>query len=249
MVQKFWPLFVLIAVGVLVIVVTNPFGPPPEPPPTELQSIDVVVGDGTEAKKGDNVEVHYTGKLFSNGDTFDSSRGRGTFKFALGAGNVIEGWDRGVAGMKEGGKRKLVIPAKLGYGERGSPPKIPANAALVFDVELIKVSAAPKLEITDVTVGQGKEAKTGDTVEVHYTGKLASIGQQFDSSRGKEPFTFKIGTGSVIQGWDAGIPGMKEGGQRRLHIPAHMGYGATGSPPAIPANADLIFDVELLRVR
>ena len=104
-----------------------------------LQFLDEKVGDGTEAKSGNNVEVHYTGTL-KNGKKFDSSRDRNEpFSFPLGRGKVIKGWDEGVAGMKEGGKRKLVIPANLGYGERGAPPAIPPNSVLLFDVELLKV--------------------------------------------------------------------------------------------------------------
>jgi FKBP-type peptidyl-prolyl cis-trans isomerase len=89
------------------------------------------------AKAGDVVWVHYTGKLQSNGEQFDSSAGRQPFKLQLGKGEVIAGWDEGLVGMKVGEKRQLVIPPALGYKEQGSPPKIPGNATLVFDVELI----------------------------------------------------------------------------------------------------------------
>lgn len=104
-----------------------------------LEMEDVVVGEGAEAKAGDNVTVHYTGKL-TDGTQFDSSVGRAPFKFQLGAGMVIKGWDQGVAGMKVGGKRKLTIPPDLGYGSRGFPGAIPPNSTLVFDVELLKVN-------------------------------------------------------------------------------------------------------------
>jgi FKBP-type peptidyl-prolyl cis-trans isomerase len=105
-----------------------------------LQYQDLKVGKGDTAKKGDTVEVHYTGWLAKDGKKFDSSVDRKrTFKFALGAGKVIKGWDEGVAGMKVGGKRKLIIPAKLAYGEREIEDVIPANSDLVFDVELISV--------------------------------------------------------------------------------------------------------------
>jgi FKBP-type peptidyl-prolyl cis-trans isomerase len=104
-----------------------------------LESIDLVVGTGAEAKAGQKVEVHYTGTL-TNGSKFDSSLDRGRpFGFTLGAGQVIKGWDQGVAGMKVGGKRKLTIPPDLGYGARGFPPVIPANSTLIFEVELLSV--------------------------------------------------------------------------------------------------------------
>jgi FKBP-type peptidyl-prolyl cis-trans isomerase FkpA len=101
---------------------------------------ELQVGDGDEAKPGDTVEVHYTGWL-KNGTKFDSSKDRGRpFSFALGAGRVIKGWDEGVAGMKVGGKRKLVIPPELGYGTRGAGNSIPPDAQLTFEVELLKIN-------------------------------------------------------------------------------------------------------------
>jgi FKBP-type peptidyl-prolyl cis-trans isomerase FkpA len=113
-------------------------GTPLPPPPTKLETVDSVAGTGKEAKTGDTVKVHYTGTLM-DGTKFDSSVGREPFEFKLGAGSVIKGWDQGVVGMKVGGKRKLSIPPSLGYGEAGSPPKIPGGAGLKFDVELLEV--------------------------------------------------------------------------------------------------------------
>ena len=104
-----------------------------------LEIVDLVVGQGAEAKAGQKVSVHYTGTL-TNGQKFDSSIGRGPFQFKLGAGMVIQGWDQGVAGMKIGGKRKLTIPPELGYGSRGFPGAIPPNSTLIFEVELLAVS-------------------------------------------------------------------------------------------------------------
>ena len=114
-------------------------GAPTDPGPAELQKIDEQVGTGKECKTGDKVKVHYTGTLM-NGKKFDSSRDRNEpFGFTLGKGEVIKGWDEGVVGMKVGGKRKLVIPYALAYGEAGHPPDIPGKAGLKFDVELISV--------------------------------------------------------------------------------------------------------------
>lgn len=113
----------------------------------ELIKTDVKVGAGAEAVAGNNVTVHYTGWLYDaaapahKGAKFDSSRDRGTpFQFSLGAGRVIKGWDQGVAGMKVGGQRTLVIPPEMGYGARGAGGVIPPNATLVFDVELLGVN-------------------------------------------------------------------------------------------------------------
>ncbi len=117
-----------------------PVKPAPSPRASKkLESVDMKVGTGAEAKTGDTVTVHYTGTL-TNGTKFDSSLDRGDpFTFTIGAGNVIKGWDDGVVGMKVGGKRKLTIPPALGYGAAGSPPKIPPNATLVFEIELLGV--------------------------------------------------------------------------------------------------------------
>ena len=107
--------------------------------PSGLRYQDVAVGSGEEATAGRTAVVHYTGWL-PDGKKFDSSRDRGEpFSFPLGAGQVIAGWDQGVAGMKVGGRRKLVIPSELGYGASGAAPDIPPNATLVFDVELLGV--------------------------------------------------------------------------------------------------------------
>jgi peptidylprolyl isomerase len=106
--------------------------------PSGLRITDLVVGDGAEALAGQTVVVNYRGTL-ANGTEFDSSYGRGPFSFPLGGGRVIQGWDEGVAGMKVGGKRKLVIPPDLAYGERGAGGVIPPNATLTFEVELLRI--------------------------------------------------------------------------------------------------------------
>jgi len=106
---------------------------------SDLKIEDLKAGDGQEAKAGDRVTVHYVGTL-TDGKKFDSSRDRGQgFAFHLGKGQVIQGWDRGVAGMKIGGLRKLTIPPELGYGSRGFPPVIPPDSTLVFEVELLAI--------------------------------------------------------------------------------------------------------------
>lgn len=105
------------------------------------------------------------------------------------------------------------------------------------------------LQYQDLQVGTGEVAQHGDTVTVHYTGWLKD-GTKFDSSLDhNKPFVFTIDAGEVIKGWDEGVLGMKEGGKRKLMIPPELGYGRRGSPPVIPPNADLIFEVELLKVR
>ena len=108
--------------------------------PAALIKEDLVVGKGAIASHGDDIVVHYVGWL-TNGQQFDSSRARrDPLDFALGAGDVIKGWDQGIEGMRTGGKRRLTIPAELAYGEQGCGGVIPANATLVFEVELLEIA-------------------------------------------------------------------------------------------------------------
>ena len=105
-----------------------------------------------------------------------------------------------------------------------------------------------KTQIVDLRAGAGVACKSGDTVSVHYTGTLED-GSKFDSSRDRgQPFSFPLGAGRVIKGWDVGVAGMKVGGQRKLTIPAEEGYGSRGAGAAIPPNSTLYFDVELLKI-
>jgi peptidylprolyl isomerase len=113
---------------------------PSGPAPTTLVTKELIKGTGLEAKPGQSVTVNYVGVLYHGGKEFDASWKRSEpFTFALGKGQVIKGWDQGVAGMKVGGRRMLIIPAELGYGKTGSPPVIPPNASLVFVVDLLGV--------------------------------------------------------------------------------------------------------------
>ena len=136
----------MLALSVALLAACAPAGPPPGGSVAELQRIDRQAGTGNTATGGSDVTVHYTGWLYDEnapekrGAKFDSSVDRGQpFTFLLGAGQVIRGWDDGVAGMKVGGKRTLLIPSENGYGRKGAGGVIPPNASLVFDVELLDV--------------------------------------------------------------------------------------------------------------
>jgi peptidylprolyl isomerase len=114
--------------------------PPSGPPPAKLETKELVVGTGPEAKAGDSVTVNYVGVLYKDGKKFNASWETGKpFTFTLGKGEVIKGWDQGIVGMKVGGRRELIIPAPLAYGAAGRPPAIPKNEALVFVVDLLGV--------------------------------------------------------------------------------------------------------------
>ena len=223
-----------------------------------LQYLDVQEGEGEPPEKGQFCDVHYTGWLWENGakgKKFDSSLERGEpFSFHVDKGDVIKGWDEGVATMKVGGKRELLIPANLAYGERGAGGVIPPNAALFFEVELLAKweKTESGLEYRDLKEGTGPKPRTGQYCAVHYTGWLwerGGKGKRFDTSVGAEPIEFPLGKRRVIKGWDEGVATMKVGGKRRLLIPAKLGYAARGYPPDIPPDATLLFDVELLKVK
>ncbi len=215
--------------------------------PSGLKYEDLVVGTGASPAPTDVVTVHYTGTL-QDGTVFDASRLHGgPISFPLN--QVIKGWTEGVGSMKVGGTRKLVIPPELGYGNRAQG-SIPANSTLTFVVELIDIpKEIPQVKIEDTQVGTGAEAVPGKRLTVHYTGKLEN-GTKFDSSLDRnQPFTFQLGAGEVIAGWDQGLQGMKVGGKRILTIPPSLAYGEQGFGDVIPPNATLIFEVELLGVQ
>jgi peptidylprolyl isomerase len=229
-----------------------------------LKYIIKEVGTGQRAQAGDLVTVHYTGRL-TNDSVFDSSIGRGPFKFKLGTGQVIKGWDEGIALLNVGDKARFTIPPDLGYGEKGAGNAIPPNATLIFDVELLSIAQKPvpfdtkgkdtiKLEsglkiILIEKVINGKSANPGQTVQAHYTGYFTD-GKIFDSSVERDqPFEFPVGQGRVIRGWDETFMLLREGEKARIIIPYQLAYGEQGRPPVIPQKADLIFDVQLLQLK
>jgi FKBP-type peptidyl-prolyl cis-trans isomerase len=125
----------------------------------------------------------------------------------------------------------------------------PASGPLSKEPKVTPPAGAPptKLVIRNLITGTGAEAKSGQTAAVNYVGALFYGGKVFDASwKRNEPFTFTLGKGQVIQGWEQGVPGMKVGGRRELIVPAELGYGAKGSPPSIPPNAPLVFVIDLL---
>lgn len=231
-----------------------------------LQYYDITPGEGLEASKNSTVSTSYTLWVKTeNGYTYvDQSIDGSPVSFVIGSGDIVfPGWEEGATGMKVGGKRLLVVPPELGLGAQ-SNEVIPANSTLVMEIELTDVkeprvatqvdeadyiTTENGLKYYDLTVGTGESPKVGQTVVVHYTGWLTD-GTQFDSSvdRG-EPFSFVLGAGNVIPGWDEGVASMKVGGKRQLVIPPELGYGEQGAGGSIPPGATLIFEVELLEIK
>ena len=222
----------------------------------------ITEGNGTKPTTGDKLHMHYVGTLAADGSEFDSSRKKDKpFRFTLGQGEVISGWDEGVAQLSCGETAKLMIPSTMGYGARGAGNGIiPPNADLIFEVELLAINNVdkdgnefeePGFSREVLSEGNGKDfPRKGDRLVMHYTGKLASNGKIFDCSRQKnKPFQFRIGVGQVIRGWDEGVAQMSLGEKCKLLIKSEFGYGARGAGNGlIPPNADLIFEVELIAI-
>ncbi len=218
----------------------------------ELIVTDLIEGTGTVAEAGMTVTMQYVGVLGSDGTEFDASWNSGSpLSFPLGAGQVIVGWDEGIAGMKVGGRRLLQIPSAQAYGDQARSAIIVENSDLVFIVDLVGTIPPPQpappiddsnlgsfdeLQITDLAIGEGCTAETGDIARVHYVGVGAVDGEEFDSSWGRgETFEVIVGRSQVIEGWNAGIEGMRVGGERILQIPAAQAYN----------DGDLVFRVHL----
>lgn len=234
---------------------------PPEPAPSldvPFGFTDLGGGEGPEVQEGWLLAIAYTGWLYdetapdNRGSQFISVTEEDPDSFRFGVGQVIPGIDRGMAGMRVGGKRRIVVPPELGFGAQGNN-LVPGNATLLFEVVLVAGAEVP-FESTDLRVGSGEEAENGDSLAMAYQGWVYDLlapdnkGDPFDSAAADDPFDFTLGVGAVIVGWDLGIVGMRVGGRRRIVIPHELAYGAAGRQPRIPPYATLLFEVELLAV-
>lgn len=217
---------------------------------------EISLGTGDVALVGTEATINYIAWIFEDGASenkgaqVDSGNG---LTFVIGGNQAIGGFDQGVRNMRVGGVRQLVIPPHLGFGQ-GTSGAIPADATLVADVTLVDVQpvmtdSAP-FSFVDLIIGEGAEANTGDTLSAAFGGWLYdesrpdNKGAQFDSSAG---FTFTLGAGQVIEGWEQGVPGMRENGERRLIVPPELGFGDV-QRGIIPPNSTLVFDITVATV-
>jgi peptidylprolyl isomerase len=231
-----------------------------------IRYYDIVVGDGASPEADSAVSIHFTGWLEDGTLLGGSHDGGSPISLKLGADQLFPGFEDSLLTMKVGGLRQAIVPPDLAFGETGSGV-IPPNANIVLELELIDIIPVPEpsefpdlaelslettesgLQYYDIAAGDGASPELGQEVSVHYTGWLTD-GTKFDSSidRGV-PIEFILGVGGVIPGWDEGVSTMQVGGIRLLVIPAELGYGPAGSPPVIPPDAMLVFEVHLLEVR
>jgi len=235
-------------------------------------------GTGENIKAGQTVGVNYTGMFYdgkkfdSNTDTvFHHTQ---VFKLEVGKGKVIKGWDEGLQLLRTGSKATLYIPSSLAYGPQ-ERPGIPGNSIMIFDVEIVELPDYSKIDDKIIKEyldknkikatrtpsglyyvihedGMGETAKPGKKVTMSYTG-MTLDGKVFDSNMDPkfghvQPFSFNLGIGQVIQGWDEGVQLLKIGSKASFFIPSALAYGEQGAGAAIPPNAVLVFDVELIKI-
>ena len=244
-------------------------------PPKELGIKDLEKNDnGCEAQTGKYLTADYVGVIGKTGKQFESSWEDEPLEFQLGSGQVIPGWEQGLAGMKVGGQRQLDIPADLAYGKEGRPPDIPANAPLRFVVNLRAVHDTPKcepaqvvpakgqpsevempdrgpeqLEIKDLEAGKGKAAASGNYVEANVLVIACSSGQMVASTwqSGQEKAKVVLGSGQTLAALDQGLTGMKVGGQRQLDVPARLAVSGQGQGLA-GENEPVVMVIEVTKL-
>jgi peptidylprolyl isomerase len=222
---------------------------------SKLKIEDVKPGKGPAAANGDTLWVLYTGRIKNGtGKVFDSTTSRDDTPFAVtvGGGQVIQGWDQGLVGMKVGGERNLTIPYKLAYGDNGQGDTIPPKTDLFFNIQAVAMVKRGEENLVDIAVkkaGHGPNAKQGDKVTVSYVGKLPN-GKEFDRSKG-DGLTFPVGRpdasgARALPGIDEAVQHMNQGEEAIVTIPPKLGKPTGGQ--GIPVNSVLVFDLTLKKI-
>ncbi len=231
-----------------------------------LEVTELVEGTGPVPENGEIVSIRYTG-WYLDGDQFDSTEKLDKpIKAAFGKHELLPGLEEGIASMRKGGKRILVVPPKLAFGEEGRTGVVPENQWVKFEVELVDIEPGPPpiepwndagmdiavthsgLQVVDFEVGKGKFPKIGDTVVVNYAAFLDD-GTLFDTTYYRNsPLEFELSTKTLIRGWVEALLSMREGGKRKIIVPPFLAYGEKGYGKLIPPNATLMFDIELVEV-
>jgi len=203
-------------------------------------------GSGDHAKAGSYVLVNYTG-FKADGTAFDASAPDKPVGFLLWSGDVPRGWDEGVLGMSVGERRRLILTPELMCGPYPGDIVLP-DGTLVFEVELVGI--LPGIRLTKQAPGDGRIARQGDTVEVHYRAYVGRESHAYDDTYDRGgPIQMSIRTGEVIPGWELGVAGMTEGEKRLIEIPPYLAYGQRGAAGVIPPGASLRFEVELVHIK
>ena len=229
-----------------------------------LEIRDIEVGSGEPVEVSDFVTIHFEGSI-EEGEVFESTYMRDEpIVIQVGVGQLpIEGWDKGMIGMRAGGKRTLLIPPNLAFGEQGIEGFIGANENIIMEIELLSITKPPaqwpysNTELSALEDGvqyviheQGNDEviSEGDAISLHYSGYLED-GTLFDSSIIRDmPLDFVVGESQIIPGLSIGLQNMSIGEKRTVVIPPDQAYGEQGAGGVIPPNSTLVFDVELISI-
>jgi peptidylprolyl isomerase len=235
--------------------------------PTELVISDLTEGTGDAAAAGDTVIVHYVGVRSVDGTEFDNSYDSGSpLPVTLGTGGVIAGWEQGLIGVRQGGRRQLDIPTELAYGDSPSGDIIQPGDALSFVIDVVAVIGAgdpadapdvsivgatnqAEIAIEDLVEGTGPILEPGQTAAVQIVAYRADTGEKITSTwdEGAVPFTFVVGNNEVLVGIDLGVEGMAVGGRRQVAVPFLLAFGDAGNPDfGLPEQTDMVLIIDLV---
>lgn len=232
-----------------------PSGPPPEPPgPQRDRDLDtpptlefVSKGTGDVLRRGELVLLHVVAKIDLDGRTaLDTRASQDAVPYRVGSGQGPRGWDLVLPSLRVGDRVKFQLRSDLAYGDRGVTGAVPAKGSLTYDLEVVARAPLPTWKV--IASGDGREARPGSLATVRYVMRLTDGTLLEDSKTFGKDVSFRVGGGETIEGWDYVVSRMRVGDHWDVRIPWLFGYGVEGAPPHVPQKADLLYDVELLRV-